>query len=84
VNLTQALADEWVGEGVRINCINPERTATPMRTMAFGEEPKDSLLESSAVARSSLDVLLAPHTGQIIEIRKTNPFAQVQCSRIAW
>jgi 2-C-methyl-D-erythritol 4-phosphate cytidylyltransferase len=79
VNLTQALADEWVGEGVRINCINPERTATPMRSMAFGEEPRESLLESSAVARSSLDVILAPHTGQIIEVRKTNPFAQVQC-----
>ncbi len=36
VNLTQALADEWADEGVRVNCINPERTATPMRTRAFG------------------------------------------------
>ena len=34
------------GRRVRVNCINPERTATPMRTKAFGEEPADSLLES--------------------------------------
>ena len=39
VNLTQALADEWGESGVRVNCINPERTGTPMRTKAFGEEP---------------------------------------------
>ena len=39
VNLTQALADEWSGDGVRVNCINPERTGTPMRTKAFGQEP---------------------------------------------
>ena len=29
----------------RVNCINPERTATPMRTKAFGAEPADSLLD---------------------------------------
>ncbi len=29
VNLTQALADEWSGSGVKVNCINPERTANP-------------------------------------------------------
>ena len=26
VNLTQALADEWASSGVRVNCVNPERT----------------------------------------------------------
>ena len=36
--------------GVRVNCVNPERTATPMRTKAFGEEPEGSLLSSEAVA----------------------------------
>jgi ribitol-5-phosphate 2-dehydrogenase (NADP+) / D-ribitol-5-phosphate cytidylyltransferase len=76
VNLTQALADEWAADGVRINCINPERTATPMRLKAFGQEPSDSLLESAVVARSSLDVLLALQTGQIVEIRKADPFAR--------
>ncbi|MEV8143917.1 bifunctional cytidylyltransferase/SDR family oxidoreductase [Specibacter sp. NPDC078709] len=29
VNLTQALADEWAADGVRVNCINPSRTSPP-------------------------------------------------------
>ncbi|MFI5425653.1 SDR family oxidoreductase [Aeromicrobium sp. UC242_57] len=69
VNLTQALADEWAGE-VRVNCVNPERTGTPMRTKAFGEEPEGTLLSSMEVARQSLDVLLANQTGHIIDIRR--------------
>ena len=73
VNLTQALADEWAGEGVRVNCVNPERTATPMRTKAFGEEPADSLLESEAVARTSLDVLVSDFTGHVIDVRREVP-----------
>ena len=70
VNLTQALADEWAGAGVRVNCINPERTGTPMRTKAFGEEPPGTLLSSEEVARQSLDVLLSGQTGHIIDIRR--------------
>ena len=73
VNLTQALADEWAGDGVRVNCINPERTGTPMRTKAFGEEPPESLLDSVEVARRSLDMLISGETGQIIDIRKDDP-----------
>ena len=73
VNLTQALADEWSEAGVRINCINPERTATPMRTRAFGDEPPGSLLESTVVARTALDVLLSRQTGHIIDVRKDDP-----------
>ncbi|AWB91747.1 bifunctional cytidylyltransferase/SDR family oxidoreductase [Aeromicrobium chenweiae] len=69
VNLTQALADEWAGE-VRVNCVNPERTGTPMRTKAFGEEPEGTLLSSMEVARQSLDVLLSQQTGHIIDIRR--------------
>lgn len=75
VNLTQALADEWAGTGVRVNCINPERTGTPMRTKAFGEEPPESLLESGAVARASLATLLSGDTGHIIDIRRLDPLA---------
>ncbi len=70
VNLTQALADEWAGSQVRVNCINPERTATPMRTKAFGEEPPGTLLASMEVARQSLDVLLSGQTGHVIDIRR--------------
>src|SRR5690606_19131461 len=46
VNLAQALSDEWAADGVRVNCITPERTATPMRTKAFGQEPAGTLLSS--------------------------------------
>jgi len=73
VNLTQALADEWAVDGVRVNCVNPERTATPMRTKAFGEEPLDSLLDSVSVARSALDVMLSDQTGHIVDVRKSDP-----------
>ncbi|WP_284116944.1 bifunctional cytidylyltransferase/SDR family oxidoreductase [Streptomyces fragilis] len=75
VNLTQALADEWAADGVRVNCVNPERTATPMRTKAFGQEPADSLLSSRAVARTSLDVLLSDLTGHVIDVRQQDPTA---------
>ncbi len=77
VNLSQALADEWAAEGVRVNCINPERTATPMRTRAFGDEPAGTLLLSEAVARCSLDVLISSQTGHIIDVRKDDPFEAV-------
>lgn len=77
VNLTQALADEWASAGVRVNCINPERTGTPMRTKAFGEEPSETLLSSDAVARTSLDVLLGQQTGQIIDVRRDDPLASL-------
>jgi 2-C-methyl-D-erythritol 4-phosphate cytidylyltransferase len=73
VNLTQALADEWSADGIRVNCINPERTGTPMRTKAFGEEAPGSLLESHEVARRSIDVLLSDATGLIVDIRRDDP-----------
>ncbi|MBK9475287.1 MAG: bifunctional cytidylyltransferase/SDR family oxidoreductase [Tetrasphaera sp.] len=73
VNLTQALADEWSPLGVRVNCINPERTATPMRAQAFGEEPAGSLLSSTAVALTSIDVLLSNLTGHVIDVRRVEP-----------
>ncbi|CAM5662325.1 Short-chain dehydrogenase OS=Streptomyces microflavus OX=1919 GN=Smic_23780 PE=3 SV=1 [Streptomyces microflavus] len=80
VNLTQALADEWAGEGIRVNCVNPERTATPMRTKAFGQEPEGSLLSSEAVARTSLDVLLSALTGHVIDVRQQDPTAEASAS----
>jgi 2-C-methyl-D-erythritol 4-phosphate cytidylyltransferase len=74
VNLTQALADEWSTAAVRVNCINPERTATPMRLKAFGEEPPGTLLDAGHVARSSLTVLVSRDTGHIIDLRRETPF----------
>ncbi|MGW4232197.1 SDR family NAD(P)-dependent oxidoreductase [Streptomyces sp. NPDC004980] len=75
VNLTQALSDEWAEDGIRVNCVNPERTATPMRTKAFGAEPDGSLLSSQEVARRSLDVLLSGMTGHVVDVRRQDPTA---------
>lgn len=69
VNLTQALADEWAEYGVRVNCVNPERTGTPMRVRAFGEEPAHTLLSPRAVAQTSMDVLISDLTGHVIDVR---------------
>ncbi|MBN8425013.1 SDR family NAD(P)-dependent oxidoreductase [Microbacterium esteraromaticum] len=69
VNLTQALAEEWAEDSVRINCINPQRTRTPMRANAFGEEPEGSLLDPLHVASVSLQVLDSGLTGQIVAVR---------------
>ncbi|MDR6757608.1 2-C-methyl-D-erythritol 4-phosphate cytidylyltransferase [Mycoplana sp. BE70] len=70
VNLTQALAEEWVDEGVRVQCINPERTQTPMRTTNFGAEDPDTLLRPEVVAQSTLAALLSQHTGLIVDVRR--------------
>ncbi|WEG07892.1 bifunctional cytidylyltransferase/SDR family oxidoreductase [Microbacterium horticulturae] len=69
VNLTQALAEEWSHTGVRINCISPQRTKTPMRTQAFGDEPEDSLLDPDDVARVSLSVAASDLTGQVVTVQ---------------
>lgn len=71
VNLAQALADEWNDDRVRVNCINPDRTMTPMRTKAFGSEDPQTLLDPRHVAAISLMTLISPYTGQVINITKT-------------
>jgi 2-C-methyl-D-erythritol 4-phosphate cytidylyltransferase len=78
VNLTQALADEWGPSGVKVNCINPERTGTPMRTKAFGDEDADSLLKSTDVAHVSLDTLVSAETGHVVDVRRLDPFEQTE------
>lgn len=69
VNFCQAIAEEWNEIGVRVNCVNPERTRTPMRVHAFGLEPDGSLLEPDIVADASLRTLVSPLTGQVIDVR---------------
>ncbi len=70
VNLTQALADEWSADGVRVNCLNPERTATPMRENAFGDEPPETLLSAHTVALSALAVLVGTLSGHVVDVRR--------------
>lgn len=70
VNLTQALAGEWDQDEICVNCINPERTKTPMRVQAFGVEPDESLLTAQHVARTALDTLARDLTGQVVSVRR--------------
>ena len=70
VNLMQGLAQEYHPFGVRINAINPERTATPMRTENFGNEPAGELLDAGAVAEATLAAMLSEATGEVIDVRR--------------
>ena len=68
VNLAQALAEELFEDGIRVNVINPARTATSMRTAAFGKEDPSSLLSPSKVAHTTLLTLVSDITGQVIDV----------------
>jgi 2-C-methyl-D-erythritol 4-phosphate cytidylyltransferase len=72
VNLTQGLAEELHGDGVRINAINPERTNTPMRRENFGVEPVETLLSAQAVAKATLNTLMANFSGMVVDVRRNS------------
>ena len=77
---SKSLSTELIKDNIRVNCINPERTGTPMRTKAFGHEPEDSLLDSRTVARAALRVLLSENTGHVIDVRRQDPLATHELS----
>ena len=70
VNLVQALAEEWSNDHIRVNCINPERTKTPMRVSNFGNEPEETLLKAEVVAIISLNTLVSNFTGEVIDVKR--------------
>ncbi|MFH1727510.1 MAG: 2-C-methyl-D-erythritol 4-phosphate cytidylyltransferase [Pseudomonadota bacterium] len=70
VNIVQALADEFFWKKVKINCMNPERAATPMRVENFGKEDPKTLVNPEKVARESLKTLLSDYTGQVIDVTR--------------
>jgi 2-C-methyl-D-erythritol 4-phosphate cytidylyltransferase len=70
VNFTQAIAEEWGDLHIRVNCINPERTKTPMRIQNFGNEPDDTLLPVKDVAIASINTIFSDATGEIIDVRR--------------
>ncbi|MDB5248567.1 MAG: 2-C-methyl-D-erythritol 4-phosphate cytidylyltransferase [Segetibacter sp.] len=70
VNFVQAIAQEWDPFKIRINCINPERTKTPMRERNFGLEPEDTLLDSISVSKVALEALMSGFSGQVIDVKK--------------
>ncbi len=73
VNLVQALSSEWEDFNIRVNCINPERTLTPMRIKNFGKEDPLTLLSSKEVAEISIKILFMNISGEVIDVkRKTN------------
>ncbi len=70
VNFTQALAQEWENDGIRVNCVSPERTLTPMRIKNFGYEEPKTLLNPKEVAIKTLKLALSDFNGLILEVRK--------------
>ncbi len=67
VNLTQALSDEW--ERVGVNCVNPERTNTPMRVENFGYEDPATLLDAKIVAIKTLKLALSRYSGIVLDVK---------------
>lgn len=73
VNLVQGLAEEWGGQGIRVNAVSPERTDTPMRRRAFPDEPAAGLLLPDDVASATLRLLGTDLTGQVFDVRRHDP-----------
>jgi len=77
VNLVQGMAEEIRSMDVRINAINPERTATPMRLENFGVEPPETLLDPDEVAEATLKTMLSSFTGMVVDVRRESRFPGV-------
>ncbi|GAB6969118.1 bifunctional cytidylyltransferase/SDR family oxidoreductase [Komagataeibacter kakiaceti JCM 25156] len=69
VNFSQALAEEWMTDGIKVQCICPERTQTPMRKNNFGDEEPSTLLNPDIVAQKTLQTALCNETGLIVDIK---------------
>lgn len=70
VNFVQAIAEEWNIFDIRVNCINPERTKTPMRIRNFGNEPEGTLLPPEDVAIVSFNTVFSNASGEVIDVRR--------------
>lgn len=68
VNMTQALADEWLGDGIRVNCIVPGRTDTAMRRSNFCGEDARTLLSPYEVALAAAKLMSGHNTGVIARV----------------
>lgn len=68
VNMTQALADEWMGDGIRVNCIVPGRTDTSMRRSNFAGEDSRTLLSPFEVALVAAKLMSSDETGVVARV----------------
>jgi len=68
-NLTQSLSAELQPLGIRVNCINPPRTNTPMREKAFPNEDKSLLADPLLVAEDILQYCYGDETGHIVNLK---------------
>ncbi|MBC8376734.1 MAG: 2-C-methyl-D-erythritol 4-phosphate cytidylyltransferase [FCB group bacterium] len=73
-NLTQSLAAEFLDDNIRVNCINPPRTDTPMRHQAFPGENRDLLADPGQVAKDILKYCSGEETGHIVNLKYTTQF----------
>ena len=71
-NLTQSLSAELQKYGIRVNCINPPRTNTPMREKAFPNENKSLLADPIIVAKDILQYCHGDETGHIVNLKYTS------------
>ena len=69
VNFVQAMAEELMPLGIRINCINPPRTNTEMRRRNFPGEDPSTLLDPEVVARQILKYCGSHGTGYVVDLK---------------
>lgn len=68
VNFVQSIAEEFEDRRVMVNCINPSRTLTKMRTVFTGEDPT-KMLSPERVAEIAASYCHGHLTGQVFDIR---------------
>ena len=73
-NLTQSLAAEFIDDHIRVNCVNPPRTDTPMRHNAFPGENRELLADPKQVAEDILGYCSGDETGHIVNLKYTSQF----------
>ena len=73
-NLTQSLAEEYLELGIRVNCVNPPRTDTPMRHKAFPNEDRSMLADPLNVAQDIIRYCSGDETGHIVNLRYASQF----------
>ena len=60
-----------------MNIVNPERTKTPMRVNAFGDEAGVTMLTAEEVAIATIRSLLSKETGSVFDVKITADQASV-------